>query len=97
MSIDKDKWIGIERIRWAKLFSVPMNNEMPDEFPPLTLPITRALCVLTVVDPRQETLTKALDAIFNAYWVQHKMVHKPRVLKEILSEAVGLDITEKGK
>ena len=74
-----------------------MNNEMPDEFPPLTLPIMRALCVLTVVDSRQEKLIKALDAIFDAYWVQHKMVHKPDVLKDILSKAVGTDTAEKGK
>lgn len=74
-----------------------MAEQMPDEFPPLTLSIMRALCALTAIDPRQETLIKALNALFSAYWVHHRMAHKPEILKEILSGVLGQYAAEKGK
>jgi len=40
---NKDKWINIERLRWARLFNVPMHEQMPEGFPPLTLGVCRKL------------------------------------------------------
>jgi 2-hydroxychromene-2-carboxylate isomerase len=88
---DKDKWIDVERRRWSKLFSVPMSEKMPDNFPPLTLGIMRTLCALTVMDPDQEKLCRVLDALFKAFWVDRQPTHQPeimtKVLKTVLPEA----------
>ncbi|PBP25752.1 2-hydroxychromene-2-carboxylate isomerase [Diplocarpon rosae] len=54
--LDKGTYIGLERQRWARLFSVPMAAEAPDGFPHLTLTIMRALCALTVLHPGREGL-----------------------------------------
>ena len=35
--LDKDIWIARERIRWARLFNIPMAEEMPEGFPQNTL------------------------------------------------------------
>lgn len=91
---DKDKWIGLERTRWAKLFNVPMDPEFPANFPPLTLPNMRALCALTAITPGQASLCSALDALYHAYWVEHKETHKPDVLVEVLKGALGEDLTK---
>jgi len=43
---NKDKWINTERLRWASHFSIPITDSLPPNFPPLTLPIMRALCAI---------------------------------------------------
>ena len=48
---DKDIWIEVERVRWAKAFNIPMKEEQPPDFPPMTLNIIRALCALTALHP----------------------------------------------
>lgn len=96
---DKDKWIGVERTRWAKLFNIPMHPELPEGFPPLTLPIMRAMCALTVLHPGkdgQEILCKALDALFKAFWVEHKKTNEKEVLAEVLNSVLGKEEAEKG-
>jgi len=50
---DKDKWIGTERLRWARLFDVPMTEKMPDGFPPNTISVSHTVdwtlwCLLIV-------------------------------------------------
>jgi len=92
---NKDKWIAQERIRWAKIFNVPMNEKLPEDFPQLTLPNMRALCALTTITSSQKPLCDALDALFHAYWVEHRVTNKPDVLAEVLKEALGDDMTSK--
>ncbi|KAG4421777.1 hypothetical protein IFR04_005027 [Cadophora malorum] len=95
---NKDKWIGVERTRWAKLFNIPMHPELPEGFPPLTLPIMRAMCALTVLHPGkdgQEILCKALDALFKAFWVEHKKTNEKEVLAEVLNSVLGKEEAEK--
>jgi 2-hydroxychromene-2-carboxylate isomerase len=41
--INKGKWINIERMRWVRLFNIPMKDTTPDGFPPLTLTVRHAL------------------------------------------------------
>jgi 2-hydroxychromene-2-carboxylate isomerase len=97
---DKDKWINVERARWAKAFSIPMNEKTPEGFPPLTLTIMRALCALTVLHPGeegQEPLTKCLDSLYYAFWVEHKKTNEKEVLAEVLSSVLGKEETEKGE
>ncbi|PMD65251.1 HCCA isomerase/glutathione S-transferase kappa [Hyaloscypha bicolor E] len=89
---NKDKWIDVERVRWARLFSIPMDEKTLDGFPPLTLLIMRTLCALTILYPGsqgQGKLMKALDALYPAYWVEHKKTNEREVLAEILGKVLG--------
>ena len=95
---DKDKWIEKERLRWASVFNIPMKKEVPEGFPPMTLTIMRALCALTVLNPGKEgqpKLIKALDALFHAFWVEHKKTYEKEVLIAVLNEVLGKE--EAGK
>ena len=93
---DKCEWIGAERVRWAKLFGIPMNEKMSDGFPPLTLNIMRTLCALTVLKPGQEPLVKCLDALYEAYWVRHEKTIEKDVLVAILAKVLREDTGKKG-
>ncbi|KAK5009213.1 hypothetical protein LTR16_005486, partial [Cryomyces antarcticus] len=80
---NKDKWIDIERLRWASSFRIPMAATMPDGFPPLTLSCQRALCALLLAVPEaqaQEKLTAAFDALYHAFWVERRPIQTPEVL-----------------
>jgi len=97
--IDKDKWIEVERRRWARLFSIPMREAPPPDFPPLTLTIMRALCALTLLHPGKEgqgPLTKALDELYREFWVNHKKTNEKDVLAKVLEKVLGKEETEKG-
>ncbi|KAK4190299.1 thioredoxin-like protein [Podospora australis] len=82
---NKDKWINLERLRWAQNFSVPMASGLPPDFPAPTLPIMRCLAALQ----SQEQLTKALDVLFSKHWVDCVATHIPDTLKSILVELFG--------
>ncbi|KAE8453491.1 hypothetical protein EG329_010352 [Mollisiaceae sp. DMI_Dod_QoI] len=89
---NKDKWINTERLRWATLFNIPMQTETPPNFPPMTLTIMRSLCAFTILHPGKEgqgILTKTLDTLFKAYWVEHRKTHEKDVLSELLGEVLG--------
>ena len=93
--IDKDKWINIERLRWAKAFCVPICDEMPPNFPPLTLHVMRALCAIQHHDGHnQERIVKGLDALFQQYWVNQIPTHQPETLKGILTDIFGTQDAE---
>jgi len=69
---------------------------MPEKFPPLTLPIMRALAALTGLpqfsptpEAAQANLTKALDVLFPKYWVDEVPTFQPEVLQKTLSEIFG--------
>lgn len=97
---DKDKWIETERIRWAELFHVPICDKTPEGFPPMTLTIMRSLCALTLLHPGKEgqgILIKALDALFEAFWISQKSTHERDVLEEILGVVLGREEAQKGK
>lgn len=40
VALDKGEWIGKERLRWAKLFSIPMAEETPPGFPRNTIQVS---------------------------------------------------------
>lgn len=97
--IDKDKWINIERQRWAKLFNIPVGPP-PEGFPVSTLTvrnaprfgitlliclqIQRALCALLLINPLK--LVPAIDALYKAYWAESNvaLVNKPEGLTKLL-------------
>ena len=76
-----------------------MNKKIPEGFPPLTLTIMRALCALTVLHPGpegQKPLIACLDALYRAFWVEHKKTNEKEVLAQVLSDVLGEEETEKG-
>ncbi|KAK4040571.1 thioredoxin-like protein [Parachaetomium inaequale] len=89
---NKDTWINVERLRWARHFAVPMTGGLPPDFPANTLPIMRALCAIASLDAAdggqgQPRLTKALDTFYAQYWANAVATHTPEGLRETL---VGL-------
>jgi len=84
---NKDKWVDIERLRWARQFDIPMAETTPDGFPPLTLGVQRALTALTMVQP--SALEDALSALYHAFWVERQAIQKPEVAVSILAKALG--------
>ncbi|KAB8239719.1 putative 2-hydroxychromene-2-carboxylate isomerase [Aspergillus alliaceus] len=65
---NKDVWIGKERIRWARYFSVPIIEHTPEGFPPLTLATGRALCAVSLKSPGK--LVSTIEAFYDSFWVQ---------------------------
>lgn len=97
---DKNTWIGEERIRWARHFSVPVVQGVPEGFPPLTLTIMRALCAVTILkagEKDQRSLIACLDALFAAYWVDGKKTNEKDILAEELTRVLGAEDAGKGE
>lgn len=93
---NKDKWINVERQRWADVLKVPMANDSPPNFPPLTLPIGRALCAILSLDKqRQSRLLPVLDALWDEFFVKHTATHEPAELKRILAGVLGAEDADK--
>lgn len=73
---------------------------MPEGFPPLTLGIMRVLCALTILYPGekgQEKLTKCLDALFAAFWVESRNTTEKDILAAELNGVLGPEDTGKGE
>jgi hypothetical protein len=66
----------------------------------MTLTIMRALCALTILHPGKQgqvILTKALDELFRASWVEHRKTQDKEVLAEVLKEVLGEEEGRKGR
>ncbi|ETN38835.1 uncharacterized protein HMPREF1541_06875 [Cyphellophora europaea CBS 101466] len=63
---NKDKWIEVERHRWARIFGIPMCGPQPPGFPVNMLKPDRALAYLHAKHPTH--LPTALDAVFHQFW-----------------------------
>lgn len=92
---DKDKWINAERFRWARYFNVPVTAETPPNFPPLTLTVMRAINAISHLTGKpqtspeaQEAIIRALDVIYEAYWVQGKVITDKEVVTALLGTVV---------
>lgn len=59
--------MGRERMRWAKYFNVPMADKFPENFPPKTLAIQRALCAISQKFP--EKMPAVIEAVYRSFWV----------------------------
>ncbi|KAK8093598.1 2-hydroxychromene-2-carboxylate isomerase [Apiospora hydei] len=94
---DKDKWIGQERLRWARAFGVPMSDTTPANFPPNTLHTMRAVCALSLQDQdqNQDKLVRGLETLFAAMWTDHAEIAKPDVFGPLLVKALGEETAKK--
>ncbi|KAL2857168.1 thioredoxin-like protein [Aspergillus pseudoustus] len=94
---NKDKWINVERLRWARYFSVPMAEKTPEGFPQLTLGVQRALTAISQKAPDQ--LAPVTEAIWKEFWVKGDgKASQPEgfipILEKILGEAETKAIVE---
>ena len=90
---DKDVWIGKERLRWARYFSVPMIESTPEGFPPLTLATERALCAVSVKSPGK--LIPTIEALYHSFWVQgNAKIGQVEGFTPVLESVLGKDGTQ---
>ncbi|KAJ5108987.1 hypothetical protein N7456_005662 [Penicillium angulare] len=90
---NKDKWIGKERLRWAKQFSVPIDEQMPEGFPVKTLGVQRALCALSQKAP--EKLPSVMEALFQSMWVDiNSRIGEPEGFTPVLESVLGKGATQ---
>lgn len=89
---NKDKWIHVERLRWARQFHVPMSEKGPGNFPFPTLHVQRFLTALNVTHP--DKLTVALDTLYARLWTEasDSTFADPKVFTVILEKALGKDV-----
>ena len=101
---NKGKWIDVERLRWARQFGIPMSQKFPDGFPKPTLHLQRFLVALWMSErdagvdgTGQETLTKALDALYESLWTDpcESNLVDPKVFANVLTPVLGEDVVKK--
>ncbi|KAJ5142898.1 uncharacterized protein N7515_001685 [Penicillium bovifimosum] len=68
---NKKDYLGMQRVRWAKYFKVPIIEGFPKGFPFRTLSVQRAMCAISQKAP--ERLSAALAAVYKAVWVDGDM------------------------
>lgn len=90
LETDKDKWMGQERMRWAKYFSVPMTEKFPAGFPPKTLPVQRALCAISQKYPSK--LADTIEALYRSFWVDNNPnIGDVEGFRPVLESVLGRD------
>ncbi|GLI78936.1 hypothetical protein PoHVEF18_007258 [Penicillium ochrochloron] len=90
---NKDKWINVERARWAKYFSVPICDSPPEGFPPRTLAVQRALCVVSQKTPAK--LPSVIEALYHSFWVQsNSKIGEPAGFAPVIESVLGQEDTK---
>lgn len=94
---NKAQWSARMRLRWARLFNVPMDEQMPEGFPQSSLLTQRALCAVNLKYPQK--LEEVIATLFFCSFVERKAVHTSNdllsVLATILGESEAGEILEK--
>ena len=93
---NKDRWINIERLRWARQFDIPMSQGTPDGFPRPTLHLQRFLTALNMAHP--ELLPTALDALYAALWTEpnESALPDPKVFPQVLGKVLPEEVLREG-
>ncbi|CAO1596427.1 hypothetical protein XANCAGTX0491_000275 [Xanthoria calcicola] len=86
---DKGAYMNHERLRWARLFDVPMKETTPPGFPANTLPVQRVLTAVDMLFPQR--LAETFDTIYQASFVHHHPVHEQACLSGLLENVHGKD------
>lgn len=90
---DKAQWINTERLRWAKYFSVPIAEQMPDGFPVKTLAVQRALC--SVAQKAPSKLPSVIEALYHSLWIErNSKIGEPEVFVPVLEAILGKQTTQ---
>ena len=86
---DKGKFINKERLRWARLFDVPMQEGMPPGFPKNTLPVERVLSAVMLLHP--EKMQETFAVLYHASFAEHRDVVEKDTLLSLLARVHGED------
>lgn len=90
---DKKDYLGQQRRRWAKCFSVPILEGFPQGFPFRTLPVQRALCAISQKAPKK--LPPVIRAIFHAVWVEgNTAIGEPDGFTPVIESVLGKQETQ---
>lgn len=81
-----------EKLRWAKLFDIPIAEQFPPGFPLNTLQAQRALVAASLVRP--DLWEEALAALFHAAWVDRKPVGSFEQVQPIFNLLFGDKATQ---
>ncbi|KAF2239365.1 HCCA isomerase/glutathione S-transferase kappa [Viridothelium virens] len=86
---NKSSYLPVSLRRYSTLFSIPLHpsQPMPTNFPPLTLQLQRTLCGLQIRQPAR--LGAAFEALYRAFFVEHRSIEKAEVYAAILKEVLG--------
>ncbi|CAG8090075.1 unnamed protein product [Penicillium salamii] len=90
---NKKNYLGQQRVRWAKYFSVPIIEGFPKGFPIRTLYVQRALCAISQRNPAQ--LADVIGALFHAFWAEgNTTVGEPEGFTPLLEGILGKEETQ---
>ena len=95
---NKDRWIGQERLRWARQFHIPMSESFPAGFPKPTIQVQRFLTSLWMEGTqKQDVLVKALDRLYEALWTQESEseIADAKVFARVLGPVLGEDVVKR--
>ncbi|CAI7662961.1 unnamed protein product [Penicillium glandicola] len=85
---NKKDYLGQQRVRWAKYFSVPIIEGFPKGFPFRTLHLQRALCAISQKAPGK--LATVIGALFSAVWIDGKTtIGEPDVFVPVIEGILG--------
>ncbi|KAJ5503310.1 hypothetical protein N7463_006184 [Penicillium fimorum] len=85
---NKKTYLGRQRVRWAKYFSVPIVEGFPEGFPFRTLSVQRALCAISQKTPGK--LATVIGALFHAVWVEgNTAIGEPDEFAPVLESILG--------
>ncbi|KAI5196491.1 putative 2-hydroxychromene-2-carboxylate isomerase [Aureobasidium subglaciale] len=87
---NKGAYIENDRKRWSKYANIPMGENTPEDFPPFTLHVMRALAVVEEKHTPGK-LTESIAALYKGMWVDGEKIHDPAVFEEILGQVLGKD------
>ncbi|MCJ1312632.1 hypothetical protein MMC25_006307 [Agyrium rufum] len=95
---NKGKWINEERIKKARLFNVPMKEDIFPGFPFRSLEAQRALTAATMTHPCSK-LEELLAVLWDSIFVQHRSIAKPEeftpLFAQVLGEEAAKEVIEK--
>ncbi|MCJ1431709.1 hypothetical protein MMC27_001064 [Xylographa pallens] len=89
---DKSTWINLERLRWARLFGVPMTEQVPPGWPQSSVAILRALAALSLLAP--EKVGDVLAALCHASFACQQRVSTAEQFLPIFSEVLGKEMAD---
>ncbi|KAJ5860861.1 uncharacterized protein N7529_008171 [Penicillium soppii] len=90
---NKKNYLGQQRVRWAKYFSVPIIEGFPKGFPIRTISVQRALCAISQRTP--DKLAEVINAIFESFWVNgNTTVGEPEGFAPLIESVLGKQETD---
>ncbi|OAP55756.1 hypothetical protein AYL99_09908 [Fonsecaea erecta] len=95
---NKDRWIEVERLRWARQFHIPMSESYPAGFPKPTIQLQRFLTSVWMENRQQQsTLIRALDTLYAALWTEPNEadIADPKCFARVLTPVLGQDVVAK--